>query len=578
VIGELYIGGKGVARGYWNRPGLCAEKFIPNPFDSTPGSRLYATGDKARYLPDGTIEFLGRTDHQIKLRGFRVELGEIEAALNRHSCIREAIVVAREDTPGEVRLVAYVVPRQLSATALAEHNTYTLPNDLHVAHLNRNETEYLYKEIFEQQAYLRHGITLNDGDYVFDVGANIGLFTLFVHQSCHRPVVFAFEPNPVVSNILQANLKANNLDVQTFDCGLSNRDITASLTFFEGFSLFSGFHADADTEKNVVKTFMQNQQKRGEHGMQPLLEHADDLLRERFISRSFPVPLRTLSSIIAEREIPRIDLLKINAEKSEWEILQGISENDWTKIRQVVLEVDLDETLKDILDVLARHGFDAVVEQDELLAGTSLRYVYAVRPTDASRLIERQEAGAQRRPLPSWSQSLSATTLREFLSQRLPEVMIPSAFVLLDELPLTPNGKVDRKSLPPPELSARESMKSYVAPQTPVEQVVERIWAKVLKLDRVGILDNFFDIGGHSLSATQVASRIRNTLSINLPLRWLFEAPTIKSLSEAIVAAEKTAGRVEEIASIVMDIATKVGESAHAVLKKGSQSDKNNHA
>ncbi len=109
VQGELYISGEGVARGYLNRPDLTAEKFIPHPFSTEPGARLYKTGDLARYLPDGRIEFLGRTDYQVKIRGFRIELGELEAALREHSAVREAVVLAQEDAPGEKRLVAYVV-------------------------------------------------------------------------------------------------------------------------------------------------------------------------------------------------------------------------------------------------------------------------------------------------------------------------------------------------------------------------------------------------------------------------------------------------------------------------------------
>jgi len=107
--GELHIGGVGLARGYLNRPELTAEKFIPNPFSDEPGSRLYKTGDLARYLPDGNIEFLGRMDHQVKIRGFRIELGEIEAVLTRHPEVREAAVIAREDRKGGKYLAAYIV-------------------------------------------------------------------------------------------------------------------------------------------------------------------------------------------------------------------------------------------------------------------------------------------------------------------------------------------------------------------------------------------------------------------------------------------------------------------------------------
>jgi amino acid adenylation domain-containing protein len=108
-IGELYIAGPGVARGYLDAPGLTAAKFVPNPFESEGYSVLYRTGDLARWLSDGTIQFLGRADDQVKIRGFRIELGEIENAIGRHSAIRESVVLAREDKPGEKRLVAYLV-------------------------------------------------------------------------------------------------------------------------------------------------------------------------------------------------------------------------------------------------------------------------------------------------------------------------------------------------------------------------------------------------------------------------------------------------------------------------------------
>ncbi|WP_233561331.1 AMP-binding protein, partial [Sorangium cellulosum] len=115
VAGELHIGGVGLARGYHRRPDLTAERFVPDPFGSAPGGRLYRTGDLARHRPDGAIEFLGRLDHQVKIRGLRVELGEIEARLLQHPEVQEAVVVARDEAHGGKRLVAYVAGRDGSA-------------------------------------------------------------------------------------------------------------------------------------------------------------------------------------------------------------------------------------------------------------------------------------------------------------------------------------------------------------------------------------------------------------------------------------------------------------------------------
>jgi thioester reductase-like protein len=130
ITGELYIAGAGLARGYQNRPELTAEKFIANPFSKIPGARMYKTGDLCRYLPDGNIEFIGRIDHQVKIRGFRIELGEIEASLLKHPNIREAVVLAREDSPGEKRLVSYCVARSPEIETQADDLRYFLKETL----------------------------------------------------------------------------------------------------------------------------------------------------------------------------------------------------------------------------------------------------------------------------------------------------------------------------------------------------------------------------------------------------------------------------------------------------------------
>lgn len=247
IPGELYIGGDLLARSYLNRPELTAQQFVPDPFTTEPGARLYKTGDLGRYLPNGAIEYLGRIDQQVKIRGFRIELGEIEAVLGEHPAIRTVVVMAREDEHGEKRLVAYLVPHQ--------------------------------------------------------------------------------------------------------------------------------------------------------------------------------------------------------------------------------------------------------------------------------------------------KQTSNMTEVRCFLEARLPEYMVPSAFVFLDDLPLTTNGKVDRRALPAPDTSRPELEETFVAPRTTDEEMLARIWSEVLGIDQIGIHDTFFELGGHSLVATQVISRIRKAFQVDLPVYILFQEPTVAKLAAKIAEA-----------------------------------------
>ncbi|MEO8381792.1 MAG: amino acid adenylation domain-containing protein, partial [Acidobacteriota bacterium] len=255
VTGEIYIGGAGVARGYLNRPELTAERFLRDPFSTWADARMYKTGDLGRWLSDGNIEYLGRNDFQVKIRGFRIELGEIEAKLSECAGVREAVVIAREDVPGDQRLVAYLV---------------------------------------------------------------------------------------------------------------------------------------------------------------------------------------------------------------------------------------------------ADEGFD-----------------------------------------------LSVADLREVLARKLPEYMIPSAFVQLDTLPLNANGKVDRQALPAPEATAL-AVREYEAPEGEIEEALAALWQELLHVERVGRRDNFFELGGHSLLAVQLISHIRATLGVELPLRDLFSTSSLSALADAVRAAgASTLGRIE---------------------------------
>ncbi|NRD68832.1 non-ribosomal peptide synthetase, partial [Corallococcus exiguus] len=130
IPGELFVAGTGVGRGYLFDASRTAVSFIPDPFSSSPGARLYRTGDRVRWLPDGSLDFLGRIDFQVKLRGFRIELGEIEASLRQLPAVRDVVVLVRQDSPGDARLVAYVTPKadaSLEVEALKLHLSQGLP-------------------------------------------------------------------------------------------------------------------------------------------------------------------------------------------------------------------------------------------------------------------------------------------------------------------------------------------------------------------------------------------------------------------------------------------------------------------
>jgi acyl carrier protein len=162
--------------------------------------------------------------------------------------------------------------------------------------------------------------------------------------------------------------------------------------------------------------------------------------------------------------------------------------------------------------------------------------------------------------------------LRTFLRGKLPEYMVPSAFVALDVLPLNPNGKVDRNALPVPECARPELEETYRAPATPVEQALAGLWAEVLGLERVGTQDNFFELGGHSLLATRVVSRVRQALAIEMPLRSLFENPTIAGLAAAIAEGRFQPLRAAPPAPVAADAAQTL-EDQLAELERLSDQD-----
>ncbi len=344
AAGELCIGGQGVARGYRRVPGSTAERFVPDPFSSEPGARMYRSGDIARHRSDGAIEFLGRADRQIKLRGYRIELDEIEAVLSACPGVKQAACILRTDKPGQEQLVAYVAPYRYTADgrerADARPGHYMFPDGLWIKHLNQNETKYLYREIFENESYVRHGLVLPEQACVFDVGANIGMFALFVQRRSAGARVYAFEPLAPLFDVLGHNA-GSHPGTRIFPYGLGGEDCERTFTYYPRYSMMSGLseYADQSGDVRTIKKSLQNARALGDAAAAELLRHADGLLEGRFDHELHNCRLRRMSDVIREERVTRIDLLKIDVQRSELDVLAGIEDEHWGLIGQVVMEV-----------------------------------------------------------------------------------------------------------------------------------------------------------------------------------------------------------------------------------------------
>ncbi|MEF3112296.1 amino acid adenylation domain-containing protein [Streptomyces chrestomyceticus] len=522
VAGELCVAGPQLARGYLGDPETTGRRFVTAEALPDGARRVYRTGDRVRYLADGTLAYLGRTDDQVKVRGFRVEPGEIQAVLGTHPGVAQAVVVARESADG-TSLTGYARPVADAVPGLDPDG---------VAGVNPHETRYLYDEIFLQRTYLRGGVTLRENAVVVDVGANIGMFSLFVHQLCPSASLYAFEPLAPVYEHLRTNTGRFGVRAKTFPYGLGAADGELSFTYYPGYSMMSGVSAysDADSEVEVIKRYLANERGQGLEDSGRLLDRADELLADRFRGEELRARVRRFSDLADEEHLTRVDLLKIDVQRAELDVLRGIDARHWGLVQQVVMEVHdgtgsaTEGRLGEIVALLEERGFTVTAEQDSLLEGTDRHSLYAVRAGYAD--DPRPVVADARTQAP-----VDGVVLRDWLAERLPAHLVPGAVVTLDAFPLTRNGKIDRAALPEPAERDRASAE-LVAPRNRTEEVLAEVWQEALRLDRVSVEDDFFRLGGDSIRAIQVQVAA-GSRGLEIQLRDIFSCATIRELAEA---------------------------------------------
>ena len=315
-------------------------------------------------------------DNLFDVGGNSLRVAQIVVRLKREL---NADVAARD-------LFSAPTPRQLAAlieqvgSGKALPGMLTLPNGLQVRYQSRGEALYFYRSIFDQRCYLRYGVTIPEGGIVIDAGANIGMFSMFAAITEPSVRLFSCEPVPPLFDLLQFNLYDIAESAVLYNAGLAREPGQAQITFYPESSGMSSFRPSEPEERDILMNILHNSRNAGNAEAAEVLAESEDYYALRLASQTFQVPLITLSQIITEHQLPRVDLLKIDVQKLELDVLLGVSGEHWSNIRQVVAEVhDADGKAARVKDLLLSHGFEVHVEQDDLYRGTNIVNVFGKR-------------------------------------------------------------------------------------------------------------------------------------------------------------------------------------------------------
>ena len=529
--GELHIAGKGLAKGYLNLPVQTERHFKMLTLADGIRTRTYKTGDLVRQLDNQEFEFLGRVDEQIKLRGYRIEPAEIEHQMLAIPGIKQAkvkLVLSGEGDDELAELCAFAtvdesqypyIPRllqTLESESCAVENVFSLPNGMDYIGLNKLETEYLYDEIIQQNTYLQNGISLREGDVIVDVGANIGLFSCYLASLFESVQIHSVEPIPAIYEKLKLNAAIFGPDnIHAHNIGLSDQASTTHFNFYPKLSVFSGVDDGDQANQDTIKNFLKNTLS-ADNFDENLVS---DLAQDRLTSQEVEVRLQTLSQLIADTGLTRIDLLKIDVERSELNVLKGINERDWEKIRQVVVEVHQDSnSAVEVESLLVANGFEVVKSQNQELQGSELYNLFARKASPNVQPFAIEPPAMQ-------SRTAILQQVSNQLSKALPEYMVPASIHLCSEFPLTRNGKVDSKKLD--AFIQHEQSQKIIAPRNETEYQLMDIWRSLLSDQSIGVEQVFFSVGGQSLLAMKLINEIRHKFNLELRISDIFQNDTI---------------------------------------------------
>lgn len=521
--GELFIAGAGLAE---YRVAAPCDSFVPLPF--LRNAWAYKSGDRALRRADGRIEILGRMDEQIKIRGNRVELGEIREAILSHPSVIEAKVVVYPEQSGALRAIAFAVPNNPKSVGLNQKPHIVLPNGKPIYYYRRHEVQFLYEELFTEDVHTPAGLTIRAGDCIVDVGANVGMASLRYFWQEEDIKVVAVEPLPEVSDVLRANLDLYDVQSDIATCCVGREDGEQTLKFFHDYSIMT----TADLERrgeDIVRQVIVNQAKAGSAGARLVAENIDSYLGDRWKSSEVRCSMRTLSSIFREFSVSSVGLLKVDVQGTERAVLEGICDADWAMIRQLVLEVhDIDGEAARIVAMLERRGYRVQLFHDKFNQDTSRTNIMAIRP-----LLYQNTHQSPLRRTTATTDPLSVSELSRHLKSKVPSYAQPAKIVLLHQLPIGSNGKVDTDQL----ISALDN-KMVSRPVdgehlTDTEFLVWNLWRDELKSDDFGIHDDFFEIGGDSVMQIRIATRARSQGFAISPYD-IFENPTVKRLANLV--------------------------------------------